>query len=684
VIDVASDLADPSFETATDPRLRRRRARVNPPWPYAFSLLAAAVFAIFFSWLTLQRYDAFLMHALDMGNMDQAVWNTLHGNLFHFTNMRAPLLKEAWGTETRLSFHIEPILLPLSLMYLVHAGPETLIVVQAIVVSLGAPAACRLSLRVTGSAAVAVAATTAYLLSPALQAATLYEFHAVTLVAPLLLWAIVFLEERRYPYFLLFAAAAVACKEEIGLIVAALVLWDWWRGGSRRFALTTAAVSAGWSLLAVGAIVPHFASGPSAYWQRYIDAKLQTGKNSSGIKGLLTFWFNHPEKPFLTILWEPKAAMLHRFLVSTGYLGVFALPMLLVSLPSLAIILLSTDQHMYGGLGQYSAELVPIGVAAGIYGIAWLQRLAIRFGWNARLVTAMLAAWLAVMAISNQRLNGFSPLASNYSPPAITAHDRLADRLLKLIPPSAAVSSMDQLNPHLGDREKAYLFPDVGDATYVALDLTTNVNPGTPTDQYRETQALLRSRHWQILAADDGIMILHRVATLLPAVPAPPTAFYTFAVGAANPAARPIARFGPDLELVGVQIVRREQVNLRVPDAIMVLSWRVRRPLPATTYLTELVTNIHGSIANRFYDRLTTAWLPMENWRPGQTIVTRSVQIGIVNIWSGTVSLRVEVRTSKKSGQVTRFTPTLVGGPGQSDYAIIGDTLQVARIGVSF
>ncbi|HWE64386.1 MAG TPA: DUF2079 domain-containing protein, partial [Chloroflexota bacterium] len=239
---------------------------------YVLSCLGAVAFAVFFSWLSIQRYDAFLMHALDMGNYDQAAWHTLHGQLFSFTNMRAVLPKEAWGTTTRLSFHVEPILLPLSLLYLIHAGPETLIVAQATVVALGAPAAARLALRVTGSTFFAVAAVVAYLLSPTLQAATLYEFHPVTLVTAFLLWAIVFAEERRYQLFVVFSLLAIACKEEIGLVVAVLCLWIWWRGGDRRLAVITGVLAACWSLAAVGFIVPYFAHGSSAYWQRYINA----------------------------------------------------------------------------------------------------------------------------------------------------------------------------------------------------------------------------------------------------------------------------------------------------------------------------------------------------------------------------------------------------------------------------
>jgi len=652
---------------------------------YAFSLAAAVAYACFFSWLSIQRYDAFLMHALDMGNMDQAVWNTLHGNLFHFTNMEAPLAKEAWGTTTRLSFHVEPILLPLSLSYLIHAGPETLIVLQAAIVALGAPAACRLALRVSGSAALALAATITYLLFPALQAATLYEFHAVTLTAPFLLWAIVFLEGRRYWWFVVFAALAVACKEEIGLVVAALCLWDWWRRGAVRITTITAIVATLWSIVAVLAIVPHFAGGPSAYWQRYIDASAAGGTSSAGPVAVLRTWLQHPDRLFHTVVIWPKLGMMHRYLVSTGYLSLFGLPLLLTCLPSLAIILLSTDQHMYGGLAQYSAELVPIGVAASIYGAVWLSRWAsAKFGFDRRLATTLFALWLAVMALANQHANGFSPLADGYAAPTITAHARLGAQLLKLIPPGAPVSSMDQLDPHLGDRAESYLFPDVSDAQYVALDVTTNVNPGTPADQYAATEQLLQSRHWEILAADDGYLILHRVARLLPAVPRIPAGFFTFALSAASGTAAPIAQFGPDLQLLSVHILRYEQITLRVPDVVMVTTWRVVHPLPSTTSLQELVANPSGRIDNRFTDRLTTDWLPMSTWRPGQIVTVRSRQISIVQNYPGLVGLRLQVVQLSPTGHTTALVPRLLADRASPIYNISGTTLQVAQADVSF
>lgn len=685
------------------PRPIARAARRSQPMPmilivYGIACVSALGYAIFFSWLSIQRYDAFLMHALDMGNMDQAVWHTLHGQFLYFTNMRTTLPKEAWGTTTRLSFHVEPILLPLSLLYLLHAGPETLIVAQATIVALGAPAAARLALRVTDSALFALVAALAYLLSPTVQAATLYEFHAVTLVAALLLWAIVFAEERRYTPFVACCALAIACKEEIGLVVAMLCLWLWWRGSRQRLLVVTGVLAACWSLIAVGLIVPYFAHGASAYWQRYINAGAADSRTSSGFLGVLSYWFHHPDKPVLTVLWWPKWAMLQRWLVTMGYLGIAGLPMLLVSLPSLAIILLSTDQHMYGGLGQYSAELVPIGVAAGIYGVGWLMRQAARHGWETRWVPGVCALWILVLAGWNARLNGFTPLTTGYAAPAITAHDLLGDQLLRLIPPSASVSAMDQLDPHLGDRPTTYLFPDVGDARsgytqYVALDVTTNASPGTaddplqvtiPADQHRAAMALLDSRRYRILAADDGYLILQRTPTALWRVPVLPQSFFTFMRGSGGTALHPIARFGDALELVGVQIERREQVNLRVPDAILTTTWRVLRPLPPDLRLHVLVTDTGGRIKNDFTDFAAMDWLPPDRWHVGQTIRIRSQQISIVDLDPGSVALRVRLDRAGESGQDQPFTPRLIGHEHASATKIVAGAVEVARLRVVF
>ncbi|RMF02657.1 MAG: DUF2079 domain-containing protein, partial [Chloroflexi bacterium] len=76
-----------------------------------FLALLIAGYAIFFSVQLLLHYYSFGSRALDLGNMGQAIWNTSRGNLFHQTNQP--------GATSRLSLHVEPILLPVSLLYLI-------------------------------------------------------------------------------------------------------------------------------------------------------------------------------------------------------------------------------------------------------------------------------------------------------------------------------------------------------------------------------------------------------------------------------------------------------------------------------------------------------------------------------------------------------------------------------------
>ena len=91
--------------------------------PHSQSWLAPAIVGLLiglylavFSALAVARHDAFETLAFDLGNYDQAVWNTAHGRLLRFTNVE--------GLTIRLAQHVEPILLPVSLINLLYESPQ--------------------------------------------------------------------------------------------------------------------------------------------------------------------------------------------------------------------------------------------------------------------------------------------------------------------------------------------------------------------------------------------------------------------------------------------------------------------------------------------------------------------------------------------------------------------------------
>src|SRR5438309_9357446 len=96
--------------------------------------IAILIYAIVMSVESMLRYDTFKATAFDLGNMDQVLWNTIHGRFFQFTNQAI----DWYGPPTRLAIHFEPIILPLSLLYVFHADPRILLVFQTLALGLGA------------------------------------------------------------------------------------------------------------------------------------------------------------------------------------------------------------------------------------------------------------------------------------------------------------------------------------------------------------------------------------------------------------------------------------------------------------------------------------------------------------------------------------------------------------------
>jgi len=186
--------------------------------PSRFVWLAAAAFAAGFSALAVLRHRAFGSGRFDLGNMTQAVWSTANGNVLSVTDVHGEQI-------SRLGSHFDPILVLLAPLWALWPSPELLLVVQAVAVAAGAIPVFWLARAHLDSERAAAALAVAYLLFPPVQWLTVSDFHPVSLACPLLLFAWWFLDQRRLLPFALFAAAALATKEHVGLTIAAMGVW---------------------------------------------------------------------------------------------------------------------------------------------------------------------------------------------------------------------------------------------------------------------------------------------------------------------------------------------------------------------------------------------------------------------------------------------------------------------------
>ncbi|MGH2459002.1 MAG: DUF2079 domain-containing protein, partial [Chloroflexota bacterium] len=193
-------------------------------------IVAAALWAIAFSFLAIDRHDAFESNAFDLGYVTQTLWSTVHGEPFVFTTVDGvPFSPE--GTldvshlrkpHSLLAFHVEPVLLLVAPLFAIWPDPRLLLILQAAALGAGAIGAAALARRRVQHPIAPIAFGLAYLLSPSIAAPALSDFHVVSL-APLLIFVALYLIAVERPW-LGFAAAllATATREDTAILIASL------------------------------------------------------------------------------------------------------------------------------------------------------------------------------------------------------------------------------------------------------------------------------------------------------------------------------------------------------------------------------------------------------------------------------------------------------------------------------
>jgi len=323
-------------------------------------ILIMVVYMIEMSYQAILRYVTFKAGAFDLGNMDQVLWNTIHGRLFQFTNQAI----DWYGPPTRLAIHFEPVILPLSLLYAFHADPRILLVFQTLALGSGALPVFLLTRRYIPEWPIFTPLmATAYLLSPALLGLNIFDFHPVSLATPLLLYAVLALTYKRYVWFLIACTLACMCKEDIPLTVALFGILVIWKYKLPRLGTTLLIGGLLWSFLAFKVIIPHFYPGVQAnnYWYRYESLGSSPG---AAVANLLI----HPWLLFTTFFTIDRFYYLVGLVRSVGFLPLLAPEWLLPTLPSLAVNILSTDPLLYSGVYHYNAAIIPFVMVSAIHG----------------------------------------------------------------------------------------------------------------------------------------------------------------------------------------------------------------------------------------------------------------------------------------------------------------------------
>lgn len=570
--------------------------------------LLTVAYALYFANLTLTRYAAFESRALDMGNMHQAIWNTADGNFFHLTNQP--------GTLNRLSLHVEPILIPISWLYWIYSGPETLLVLQAVIVALGAIPTFRLAQREfahigPGGDWLALLFALTFLLNPSMQAANWLEFHPVTLAPTFILAAFYCLRADSPGWFAFFAVLTASCKEEMALLVLMMGLYAFMVLRRPRWGLITMALALGWAFLAVFVIQNLFAAG-NIHWGRY-------GYLGDSPSQMVWTLFTQPDIILDQLRKADALLYLVRMLLPVAFLALLSPEILVLALPSLGINLLAdfAPMHQVSQL-IYAAPIVPFVTAAGIVG---LQRLLSHFRTAYdphRAITISLGLAVLFCTFFNQIVYGYLPGSGNYRAFVVSEHDRRAAHIIEQIPPDAKVSAQDKLNPHVSGRKTIYIFPRIDDADTVFLDVTGPAWPQHPNDVRNVVDKLL-AQDFGVAAAEDGYLLLATWATSRVI----PDSFYSAwrlpAHARENGATQ---GWGDVITLVDHEVGTDEHGEL-----ITRLYWRAISDLDSDFRLFIAYQDGAGNTLydSQFYPPVATLWYPTSQWRTDETVLVQTL-----------------------------------------------------------
>jgi len=267
----------------------------------------------------------------------------------------------------------------------------------------------------------------------------------VTLAMPFLALMLYGLYKDRRGLMLVGMLLALLCKEDLGLIVAMVGVYllvfkrDW------KWGLPITIFGLAWSLAMLLWVIPAFLL--TDYPQiNYFDA---WGDSFGDIAGNV---LTHPLQALQAMFDQDSLVAFWRGLLPLAIILPFlAADYLIIILPLLALMLISSDRDLHSLQRWYMAPLLPILFAAVAVAIGRLPQRYAR--WS---VAALLVATLAGFVLYSR-----APLGGRFEPYRyqLSERDERAWEIVEAVPDGAKVAAQVAFSTHLAHREHIYVYP---------------------------------------------------------------------------------------------------------------------------------------------------------------------------------------------------------------------------------
>lgn len=434
--------------------------------------LIIGFFFIIFSYHTLYRHWTYNSHAFDLGIYTQAIYLYSQG--------QSPI--SSLKHMNILGDHFGLILFLLSPFYKLFPYPEMLLITQALFISISGIFIYLICLDKLRDKLQTFLITCVYLSFSGLLTAVNFDFHLATIsVLPLsiMLYSWYFKKWKLCWSILLLS---LLFKEDVPLFIVGLGLSSILKK-QIRFGILSIIFGLISYYVIKYQIMNYISSGAQ---DAYINTVISPFTNPLQLLSV----FNSPIKL------RTMTTLYGQFL----FLPLLSTLSWLTVLPYLFIRFSSTQTHYWGLHFHYNANLAPFLATSAIFALGKIKT-------PKYLINTFL---VLILILENLYLNNLIPTTLNFN--INNTHNfTYINNALKTIPTDAAVSAQSPIVPHLSNRHKIYLNPEVLDAKYIILDESLDHYPMQNKEFSDEILFLQYSPNWILEKRVNNLFIFKKV-----------------------------------------------------------------------------------------------------------------------------------------------------------------------------
>lgn len=426
----------------------RIKLRLHKSVPWIFGILLILAFTNFVGGICCLYYKNHWTSCYDFG---------LFSQMFHYMKEtgQALITCERDGLLSHFAVHFSPIFYLLLPVYMLVPKPETLLVMQALVVASGVIPLILICKRHKLSSAAICAFSAVYTLYPCFAGGCFTYIHENNFLAPLVLWLVYFCERGKALPKLIFTVLLLCVKEDAAVYAAVIALYFLFTNKNYKCNLLMLIISVIWFIVVTNYLSKH---GDGVMTYRYGNYILD---GSGSLWAMIGSIIKNPVYVLQQCFTKEKLTFILQMLLPVMFMPFMTkkITRYILVIPFLLINLMTNYQYQFDIGFQYGFGSGALLIYLSIINYSELERPKL-------LLCSLCCSVIIFFGLYYHRLDYREKYEKN-------AHEReVIDAALEVIPKDASVISSTFLLPNLSQRKEIYdLEYTKQTAEYYVLDL---------------------------------------------------------------------------------------------------------------------------------------------------------------------------------------------------------------------